>query len=177
MAESLHPRTQWFKTAQTAIWIFEVIKTKKPSRWVWDASRRSEFPTVAQFRAHTNSGKCSQNRDGHGSADSRPFDNCRKYLGREIRILDPDIIVTQGRHARAAVEAAIEWKEIESTKLSFEPGACNTLVVAGHPVLWITMHHPNPTFSTGTLKWRFWGCGAAKTRVGSTAGFPKSSVV
>src|SRR5215472_17335560 len=25
---------------------------------------------------------------------------------------------------------------------------------------------PNPTFSTGTLKWRFWGCGEAKTRVG-----------
>ena len=36
---------------------------------------------------------------------------------------------------------------------------------------------PNPTFSTGTLKWRFWGCGEAKTRVGSTAAFPKSSVV
>jgi len=35
----------------------------------------------------------------------------------------------------------------------------------------------SPTFSTGTLKWRFWGCGEAKTRVGSTAAFPKSSVV
>jgi hypothetical protein len=61
----LKPNTHWFKTAQTAVWIFHVIKTKQLSKWVWDSTRRDEFPAVAPYWAHTNSGKCSQNRSEH----------------------------------------------------------------------------------------------------------------
>jgi hypothetical protein len=120
----LKPNTHWFKTAQTAVWIFHVIKTKQLSKWVWDSTRRDEFPAVAPYWAHTNSGK---------------------YSGREIGILDPDIIVTQGIHAREAVEAAIDWKELKVTrrKQSYETGSCHLLIIAGHPVLWIVMPHPN----------------------------------
>jgi hypothetical protein len=110
----LHPRSHWYKTAQLGIWIFEVIITRKISRWVWEKNRKREFKSWASQWAHTNSGKCSQNKDGHQQASPQLFKNCRKYLGREIRILDPDIIVTQGKPARMAVEAAIEWKEIEA---------------------------------------------------------------
>lgn len=141
----LHPRSHWFKTAQTAVWVFEVIKTRKPSQWVWDAACRSEFPAVAPYWAHTNSGKCSQNLPGGHTASAVLFENCKKYIGREIRILDPDIIVTQGQRAREALEAAIEWKELEPRRSaqSYETGSCHVLIMPGHPVLWIVMPHPN----------------------------------
>jgi hypothetical protein len=141
----LHPRSHWYKTAQLGIWIFEVITTQKLSRWVWKKNHKREFKSWASYWAHTNSGKCSQNRDGHQQASPQLFKNCRKYLGREIRILDPDIIVTQGKPARTAVEAAIRWKEIEAegNKLSSRNGSCNVLRLADHPVLWIAMPHPN----------------------------------
>lgn len=138
-----YPRTHWFKTNQTAIWIFEVFKTRNLSRWVWDDHDR-EFEAVAPYWAHTNSGKCSQNRDGHQQASGRLFKNCRKYLGREIRILAPDIIVTQGVQAREAIEAAIDWKELDVKKGgAAESGSSKLLMLDGRLILWIAMPHPN----------------------------------
>jgi DNA-binding response OmpR family regulator len=42
---------------------------------------------------------------------------------------------------------------------------------------YIVRPSPSPTFSTGASKQGFWGCGKAKTRVGSMARFANSSVV
>jgi hypothetical protein len=50
----LHPRTHWFKTAQLAIWIYEVIETGSASRWVWRRNHDREFPPAASYWAHTN---------------------------------------------------------------------------------------------------------------------------
>jgi hypothetical protein len=139
-----HPRSHWFKTSQMAVWVFQVIQERKLSRWVWDVKRRAEYPSVAPYWAHTNSGKCSQNLSGHKQASARLFKNCRPYLGREVRILDPDIIVTQGIPARKALNAAVEWREIENiSEISLTDGSCHRLFLRNHPVLWIVMPHPN----------------------------------
>jgi hypothetical protein len=140
----IHPRTHWFKTAQTAVWFFEVTETRQPSKWAWKSRLRNRYGQVAPYWAHTNSGKCSQSRPNHQIATAPLFRNCRKYIGREIRLLAPDIIVSQGTHARDAIGAAIEWNEIEVQRgrPPFKIGKCYVLL-APHCVLWIPMHHPN----------------------------------
>jgi hypothetical protein len=144
MRTRLAPKTHWFKTSQIAVWIFEVIEKKKLSRWVWNAGRRDKFPAVAPYWAHTNSGKCSQNKPDRGQASDILFKKCQPYLGREVRILNPDIIVTQGKHAREALNAAVEWREVENVnKISLEVGDCNSLLLRSHLILWIVMPHPN----------------------------------
>jgi hypothetical protein len=134
----LHPRTHWYKTNQLARWIFEAIVPER------------ELQKVSPYFAHTNSGKCSQNRDGHAQATDVLFRNCRDYLGSEIRILRPDIIVTQGMWARIAVQNA-NFRVINGAGGSIseccaaKSQCCGykILQIAGRRVLWIAGHHPN----------------------------------
>lgn len=148
---SIQPKSHWFKTNQMAMFVFEVFNNRKLSGWIlrdikklrgWVKS--STYQPVAPYWAHTNSGKCSQNRDNHEQATDVLFENCRKYLPREICILKPDIIVTQGAKALMNVQEAISRREIKAKEaISYQLGSCNYLALHGHPVLWIIMPHPN----------------------------------
>src|SRR5665213_1009431 len=66
--------------------------------------RSVRIDRVSRHFAHMNAAKCCQNKPGNEKADRVLFDNCREYIGDEIRILRPDILVTQGLEARRAIE-------------------------------------------------------------------------
>lgn len=96
---------------------------------------------VSPYFAHTNSAKCCMNKDENSRADYRLFENCREYIPGEIRILDPDILITQGDEAKWAIE--IGFAE-SNTPVVTDPSECNYHLIEmnGKNVLWFHTFHP-----------------------------------
>ena len=68
--------------------------------------RNGEAKAILPYIAHTNSAKCSMQNEGKKQADARLFTNCREYILGEVRLLDPDILVTQGKFAHRVIDKA-----------------------------------------------------------------------
>ena len=67
----------------------------------WEDENRSMLETLF---VHVRAGKCCSNFHGNGMEPYRVYGNCGGYLRREIEILQPDVIVTQGNPARWETE-------------------------------------------------------------------------
>jgi len=96
-----------------------------------------EIEQINRYFAHANSAKCCQNKPSRAQADAILFRNCRRYLAGEIRVLRPDIIVTQGDWAKLGVKAIAEDKE--------RIGADNfasTIRFDGRVRFWLHTYHP-----------------------------------
>lgn len=94
-----------------------------------------ELSEVNRHFAHANSAKCCMNNPGQGQAHPRLFTNCRKYIPGEMRVLCPDVLVTQGARAKEsvricypAIEPRDEWTAI--------------MEMDGRQVFWLHHHHP-----------------------------------
>ena len=70
-----------------------------------------EREQVNRYFAHANAAKCCQNKPGGSQADPRLFKNCRGYLAGELRVLRPDIVVTQGNWAKSGMNSIVEVEE------------------------------------------------------------------
>lgn len=57
------------------------------------------------FVAHTNSAKCTQNKEKRKQADANVFENCRGFVVEEIPLFNADIIITQGIPAEYCLNA------------------------------------------------------------------------
>ena len=90
-----------------------------------------------QYFAHANSAKCCQHKSGGRQADGRLFDNCRKYLPGELRVLRPDILVTQGVWARKAIESL--YGPGEPIR---EDEFAKRVEMDDRSVFWLHTHHP-----------------------------------
>lgn len=117
---------------------------------------------VRRHIALANAAKCCQNRKGGSMAGHALFENCKNYLAEELRILAPEILVTQGREAELSVasllrdgvsarslpwgalpdadDGASDWmREFASPSRSFVRavgGLCDS------DVFWLHTHHP-----------------------------------
>ena len=63
-----------------------------------------ELELIEKLFVHLRTAKCCSNAKGGTQEPGRVYKNCGKYLGEEVRILEPDIIVTQGNHAHRQAE-------------------------------------------------------------------------
>ena len=99
---------------------------------------------IGPYFAHTNSAKCCQNNPGRAEASETLFRNCRRFIPDEIRILKPDILVTQGDYARDAVNGAFE---VESRQAA--PGStaeCKATILRlseTQRAIWLHTFHPS----------------------------------
>lgn len=126
----LPKNTHWYHTHDMAL---TFLSKYKPDLDIND---------VFQYLAHTNSAKCSQNKEDKKQADGRLFDYCQEYLAKEISILDPDIIVTQGQRACWSVQTIYD-RLITLTEIADDP-ACNygSININGRDVIWFHCYHP-----------------------------------
>ena len=102
---------------------------------------------VKHYFAHTNSAKCCQNNPGRKQAVSTLFDNCRKFISGEIRLLLPEILVTQGSAAQQVVQCAFEQRDLKNTypDITQFPEEIKIIEIQENAVLWIHTYHPrNP---------------------------------
>lgn len=91
----------WYKT-------FETAKTLLHKLYEHKFDKILAIDDVGPFFAHVNSAKCCAHQISHKQAHSMLFKNCREYIPNEIELLEPDIIVTQGKMARKAIEGNFE---------------------------------------------------------------------
>ena len=103
-------------------------------------ARRSEDKSTKQVEklfVHLRTAKCSSQQ---GQEDPRLYETCGHYLGGELRILKPNVIITQGAKARDQLEKHLLRKKvvknagrlhIHSVTLDDERKAC-----------WIPTIHP-----------------------------------
>ena len=54
---------------------------------------------IEQLFVHIRTGKCCSNANGSRQEPDQLYKNCGGYLKKEVSILKPDVVVTQGNHA------------------------------------------------------------------------------
>ena len=102
---------------------FNPSKNKKPPHWyethilAWMLLREFrpclQLKNIVSYFAHINSAKCCENNKGNAMAEYLLFENCKSFIPREIEILAPDVLVTQGNPAREVVERGIYENKTE----------------------------------------------------------------
>ena len=129
----------WYETHELA---WAILRPFKPGLTIEE---------IGPYFAHTSSAKCCQNNPGSALASETLFRNCRAFIPDEIRILRPDILVTQGDYARDAVSGAFE---VESQQVGAgDAGACRATILRLTPTqrtIWFHTYHP----SAYGLYWR-----------------------
>lgn len=100
--------------------------------------------STSPYFAHVNSAKCCQNNPQRGKAAAVLFNNCRGYIPGELRILNPDIIVTQGGEARDVIVKELHLlkrdpRDIEGAR--YETGIVQ--LTPNKQALWLQTYHPN----------------------------------
>ena len=120
------PQNQhWFRTHELAWYILKQFDDEL------------ELQEVNHHFAHTNAAKCCQNRPDGKMADEHLFTNCRRYLAGEIRVLCPDVIVTQGQKARDGLQPIlVDMREVDKFAwiARFD----------GRLIFWLHTYHPSP---------------------------------
>jgi uracil-DNA glycosylase len=127
VVEALPKARHWYRTHELACILLKKIK---PHLQMQDSHL---------YFAHVNSVKCCENNEDHKSGSRVLFKNCQKYIGGEISILKPDILVTQGQMAREAIE-----ESFNTTGPSKDNDACSHAwpVIGGKKALWFHTYHP-----------------------------------
>lgn len=128
----------------------------KPKYWHWYFTYKlawyilkrfdSKFEKVEDvkgFFAHANSAKCCMNNPGREQADDRLFENCQGYMEGELKVIAPQLLVTQGKKAVAAIHA-FRGDEIETVDKW-----ASVVMLLGKPVFWLETHHPSYYVKSG----------------------------
>ncbi|OJX39645.1 MAG: hypothetical protein BGO78_05145 [Chloroflexi bacterium 44-23] len=132
----LHKNKHWYRTHELAYTILRNFK------------KGLRLDKARGYFAHINSAKCCENNPGRSQAKSILFDNCRQFIPGEIEILDPDIIITQGKWGKLAIDGVFPELHLPD----YIPESLQEikfLSINNHPVIWIETFHPrNGSFHT-----------------------------
>jgi len=123
--ESLHKHKHWYRTHELA---WYVLRQFHPRLKIGEARR---------FFAHANSAKCCMNKKQRKKADKKLFANCRGYLQGELRILDPDIFITQGNEAKFAFSSMVQNAPDRVDDFA------SVVTFNQKPIFWLHTYHPN----------------------------------
>jgi hypothetical protein len=127
------PRNKhWYRTHELA---HTILKNFKPDLRI-DQARH--------YFAHINSAKCCMNNPQRAQANQILFDNCREVIPGELEILDPDIIITQGKWARLAMDRAFHELSVSEIVPETIP-EMKLVMMNDHLVIWIETFHPRHT--------------------------------
>lgn len=101
----MNPRSHWTETL--AMVRSMIHPTFLPLRELakpvshWEDESRSK---LEKLFVHVRTGKCCSNADGSGWEPEAVYRNCGRYLRTEVRVLQPDVIITQGNPAHWETE-------------------------------------------------------------------------
>lgn len=126
----------WYRTYETA-WIL----LNKLYKYKFNSELCLE--DVSPYFSHVNSVKCCSHRINHKQADKKLFINCREYIPAEIELLEPDIIVTQGKLARKAIEDKFEIVKKQKSDINRYPCGYEILKINWKNVFVFHTFHPS----------------------------------
>ena len=135
---ALHKSKHWYRTHELA---FSLLRQFKVGLTIAD---------TRLYFAHVNSAKCCQNKDHRRQADRTLFENCRRFIPGELRVLSPDIVVTQGGPAKDTIlkSFVIQQHHVEAVEQDrykngahYEVGFIE-LGPGAKTSLWLHTYHP-----------------------------------
>lgn len=111
-----------------------------------------DITIVENLFVHARTAKCCSNADGGKEEPSKVYENCSGYLSEEMAILEPDVIITQGKHgnppySKARVERYVFQNYQKVTNIQGIDPVHNVAHVAtlkcnSRPVFWLQLYHP-----------------------------------
>ena len=122
---ALHKHKHWFRTHELAWYILRRFKSDL------------RIEEAKDYFSHANSAKCCMNNPQRKKANKALFKNCKKYLKKELGILIPDILITQGSEARLAVSQSMDLQSKEVDEFA------SIISLNGREVFWLHTYHPN----------------------------------
>ena len=75
-----------------------------------------EYGEIEKLFVHVRTAKCCSNANNGGAEPPKVYANCGGYLGEELSILKPDVIVTQGNEAHKGAKRHFNAIDIEQVK-------------------------------------------------------------
>ncbi len=119
----------WYETHELAWFLLQQFKSNL------------KLAEVTGYFAHVNSAKCCLNHSLRRQAADVLFDNCREFIPPELRILKPDIIVSQGGQAKRVME---RFRAVRPLSKSLDGERCEIVEIrcGEKRALWIATHHP-----------------------------------
>lgn len=120
---TLHKSKHWYRTHELA---WYVLKRFDSNLYI---------DGVKKYFAHANSAKCCMNKVQRKKANAILFNNCKRYLKEELKILSPDIVISQGHEAKNAV-----WSLYITLKRFDEFAAI--IKINENKVFWLHTYHP-----------------------------------
>ena len=156
------PNPHW---AMTQILVKDLLRhfgyTSKSSAAVVTESYSGRIiDNVTPYFAHVNVAKCSMRDPDKRQAAREVHDTCsRAYLVQELTILQPDILVTQGKTTNEILGILMIGKPVMVENLP----VTSQINISGKSVLWMPMRHPTqqldkirrdwPTYEAALKEW------------------------
>ncbi len=105
---------------------------------------------IGELFVHVRTAKCFSNVGGPGQEPNLLYENCGEYLSKEVSILKPDVVVTQGNHAHWQAKRHVFDENAESTIVEKVEGIDNSIARIVRlkeddwKVYWLRPDFPNP---------------------------------
>lgn len=102
-------KSHWRGTTTTVRSLLDPFIELKP------AEDEDSLRIIVELFFHVRTAKCFSNADGKKQEPARLYKNCGGYLSEEVRILEPDVVVTQGGAAHDKSKKYVFEKNAERT--------------------------------------------------------------
>ena len=105
---------------------------------------------IGELFVHVRTAKCFSNVGGPGQEPNLLYENCGEYLSKEVSILKPDVVVTQGNHAHWQAKRHVFDENAENTIVEKVEGIDNSIARIVRlkeddwKVYWLRPDFPNP---------------------------------
>lgn len=141
----LDPDRHWSRTLVT---VRSLLHPFIPDKFLKPVEYWEDGQEIEKLFVHVRTAKCCSNANGAGAEPPAVYKNCGGYLGEELSILKPDVIVTQGNKARdMAKQHAIEQvKGLDLERLERPIAHSVNLKEDKQPVYWLPMTFPTVKF-------------------------------
>jgi hypothetical protein len=149
------PNPHW---AMTQIIIKEILalwgyKANHNSAVVLESYSGRHIENVSAYFAHVNVAKCSMNNEGQRQANSFVHNTCsQSYLLKELTLLEPDILITQGATTNKILGKMFIDREISVSELPLS----KILNFGSNKCLWLPMHHPTQQINKIRNAWPYY---------------------
>jgi hypothetical protein len=108
---------------------------------------------VTPFFVHVNAAKCSMNNPAGGQAPQIVFENCsNSYLLQELTILEPQILISQGKITNNILARIFRKGQLEESDLP----KVEVVTLGQKKVCWLPMHHPSRQIKKIRDEWPFY---------------------
>ena len=153
----LHPFSHWRGTTTTIRSLLDPFY-----RCLDPVEDYGSLKIIEKLFFHVRTAKCFSDVGGSGEEPAQLYENCGGYLSKEVSILEPDVIVTQGNHAHWQAEKYVFDENAKNTPVEEVEGIANSIARIVHlkednkKVYWLRSLFPGRTTRVAGVRVNFY---------------------